>query len=122
MSGARQDDTAAFGAAGLSGLLLAPEIAVATGLTQGCVPIGPVRRIDEARDNVVMTIDGRPALAAFTDDIGPELARDPRRLGGLIFAGLPVSGSDTGDYLVRNLMAIDPRSGLDRARRRGRAG
>ncbi len=106
-----EDDTSAFGAAGVSGLLLAPEIAVATGLTQGCVPIGPVRRIDEARDNVVITIDGRPALAAFTDDIGPELARDPRRLGGVIFAGLPVSGSDTGDYLVRNLMAIDPRSG-----------
>src|SRR4051794_9977156 len=112
--GAGQDEDVPpgpFGAAGLSGLLLAPEIAVATGLTQGCVPIGPVRRIDEARDNVVMTIDGRPALAAFQDDIGPELARDPRRLGGVIFAGLPVPGSDTGDYLVRNLMAIDPRSG-----------
>jgi small ligand-binding sensory domain FIST len=75
------------------------------------MPIGPVRRIDEARDNVVMTIDGRPALAAFQDDIGPELARDPRRLGGLVFVGLPVPGSDTGDYLVRNLMAIDPRQG-----------
>jgi small ligand-binding sensory domain FIST len=100
-----------LGGAGLSGLLLAPEIAVATGLTQGCVPIGPVRRIDEARDNILMTIDGRPALACFQDDIGPELARDPRRLGGLVFAALPVPGSDIGDYLVRNLMAIDPRSG-----------
>ena len=29
------------------------------------MPIGPVRRIDEARDNVVMTIDGRPALAVL---------------------------------------------------------
>jgi small ligand-binding sensory domain FIST len=109
--GASQDSAGPFAAAGLSGLLLAPEIAVATGLTQGCMPIGPVRRIDEARDNVVMTIDGRPALACFYDDIGPELARDPRRLGGVIFAGLPVPGSDTGDYLVRNLMALDPRSG-----------
>jgi len=103
--------SAAFGKAGLSGLLLAPEIAVATGLTQGCMPIGPVHRIDEARDNVIMAIDGRPALSVFTDDIGPALARDMRRLGGLIFAGLPVAGSDTGDYLVRNLMAIDPRQG-----------
>ncbi len=101
----------AFGRAGLSGLMLAPEIAVATGLTQGCMPIGPVRRIDEARDNVVMSIDGRPALTVFYEDIGPTLARDPRRLGGLIFAGLPVQGSDTGDYLVRNLMAIDPSHG-----------
>ncbi len=101
----------ALGKAGIAGLMLAPEIAVATGLTQGCMPIGPVRRIDEARDNVIMAIDGRPALAVFNEDIGPDLARDPRRLGGLIFAGLPVAGSDTGDYLVRNLMAIDPRQG-----------
>jgi small ligand-binding sensory domain FIST len=101
----------ALGKAGISGLLLAPDIAVATGLTQGCVPIGPVRRIDEARDNVVMAIDGRPALSVFYAEIGPELARDPRRLGGVIFAGLPVTGSDTGDYLVRNLVGIDPRQG-----------
>jgi small ligand-binding sensory domain FIST len=101
----------AFGKAGIAGLLLAPEIPVATALTQGCIPIGPVHRIDEARDNVVMALDGRPALSVFFDDIGPELARDPRRLGGIIFAGLPVAGSDTGDYLVRNLMAIDPRQG-----------
>src|SRR5260370_31769542 len=75
------------------------------------MPIGPVRRIDEARDNVIMAIDGRPALAVFNEDIGPDLARDPRRLGGLIFAGLPVAGADTGDYLVRHPMAIDPRQG-----------
>jgi small ligand-binding sensory domain FIST len=101
----------ALGKAGISGLLLDPEVAVATALTQGCVPIGPVRRVDEARDNVVMAIDGRPALSVFYDDIGPDLARDPRALGGIIFAGLPVPGSDTGDYLVRNLLAIDPRQG-----------
>jgi len=100
-----------LGANGFAGLMLAPEIPVATGLTQGCMPIGPVHRIDEARDNVVMVIDGRPALTVFTEDIGPGLASDLRRVGGLIFAGLPVAGSDTGDYLVRNLMGIDPGRG-----------
>jgi small ligand-binding sensory domain FIST len=105
------DEEDGLGANGFAGLMLAPGIAVATGLTQGCTPIGPVHRIDEARDNVVMVIDGRPALAVFTEDIGPGLASDLRRVGGLIFAGLPVPGSDTGDYLVRNLMAIDPGRG-----------
>jgi small ligand-binding sensory domain FIST len=100
-----------LGGEGVAGLMLAPGISVATGLTQGCMPIGPVHRIDEARDNVVMVIDGRPALTVFTDDIGPELAHDLRRVGGVIFAGLPVAGSDTGDYLVRNLVAIDPGRG-----------
>lgn len=100
-----------LGQGGIAGLMLAPEIGVATALTQGCMPIGPVHRIDEARDNVVMVIDGRPALDVFREDIGPALAQDLRRLGGVIFAGLPVAGSDTGDYLVRNLMAIDPGQG-----------
>jgi small ligand-binding sensory domain FIST len=92
-------------------MMLSPTVAVATGLTQGCMPIGPVHRIDEARDNIVMVIDGRPASTVFTEDIGPELARDMRRVSGVIFAGLPVAGSDTGDYLVRNLTGIDPDKG-----------
>jgi small ligand-binding sensory domain FIST len=108
---ARIGDGDGLGRAGLAGIMLAPEIAVATSLTQGCMPIGPVRRIDEARDNVVMAIDGRPAFAVFLEDIGPALAQDLRRAGGLIFAGLPVRGSDTGDYLVRNLLAVDPGRG-----------
>jgi small ligand-binding sensory domain FIST len=100
-----------LGQGGIAGLMLAPGVGVATALTQGCMPIGPTRRIDEARDNVVMVIDGRPALDVFREDIGSQLAQDLRRVGGIIFAGLPVAGSDTGDYLVRNLMAIDPSQG-----------
>ena len=100
-----------LGQAGIAGLMLGSTVGVATALTQGCVPIGPVHRIDEARDNIVMAIDGRPALSVFREDIGPTLAQDMRRLGNLIFAGLPVAGSDTADYLVRNLLAIDPQHG-----------
>src|ERR1700739_4975815 len=86
---------AGLGSDGVAGLMLAPGVPVATALTQGCVPIGPVHRIDEARDNVGMAVDGRPAVAVFCEDIGPALAADLRRVGGLIFAGLPVAGSDT---------------------------
>jgi small ligand-binding sensory domain FIST len=108
---AGSSDEESLGGNGIAGLMLAPGVSVATGLTQGCTPIGPVHRIDEARDNIVMVIDGRPASTVFTQDIGPELARDMRRVGGVIFAGLPIAGSDTGDYLVRNLLAIDPGRG-----------
>jgi small ligand-binding sensory domain FIST len=98
---------------GLSGVLLAPDIQVVTGLTQGCSPIGPVRQVTEARDNILMTLDDRPALEVFKEDIGELLSRDLRRVAGQIFAGFPVAGSDTGDYLVRNLVAIDvPRQWL----------
>src|SRR5262249_33392088 len=92
---------------GVSGVLLAPEITVAAGLSEGCSTIGPVRRVDEAEGNIVKMLDGRPALEAFKDDIGELLSRDLRRVAGLIFAAFPVAGSDTGDYIVRNLVALD---------------
>ncbi|MBB3263119.1 small ligand-binding sensory domain FIST [Azospirillum sp. OGB3] len=96
---------------GVSGVLFAPQVPVATGLSQGCTPIGPVRTITAAEDNVVLEIDGRPALEVFKEDIGELLARDLKRVSGYIFAGLPIAGSDTADYLVRDLIAIDPRAG-----------
>jgi len=92
----------------VSGVLFAESVAVATAHTQGCTPIGPVHRITQANHNVLIQLDGRPALDVFEEDIGEVLARDLERAAGFIVAGLPVPGSDTRDYLVRNLVAVDP--------------
>jgi len=92
----------------LSGVAFSDGVAIATRLTQGCSPIGPKRVITAGQRNVIVSLDGRPALDVFRDDIGEGLARDLNRVGGHIFAGLPIAGSDTGDYLVRNLVGIDP--------------
>lgn len=97
---------------GVSGVVFSDRVAVTTGLTQGCSPLGPVRHVTECRDNVVITIDDRPALDVLKQDVGEVLARDLSRAAGYVFAGLPIRGSDTGDYLVRNLLGIDPRNGL----------
>lgn len=97
---------------GLSGVMLSLEaVPLQSGLTQGCSPIGPVHTVTEAQQNVVIRIDDRLALDVFKEDIGDVLARDLRRVAGYIFAALPVSGSDTGDYMVRNLVGIDPDAG-----------
>ena len=95
----------------VSGVLFSPAVEVATGLTQGCTPVGPVHTITECSENVLMTLDGQPALDVFKGDIGELLARDLNRVGGYIHAALPIPGSDTGDYTVRNLVAIDPAKG-----------
>lgn len=95
------------GEAALSGALLTDEIPLVTGLSQGCVPIGPQHIVTEVEDEIVKEIDGRPALEVFREEIGEVLARDLNRVGGFIFAALPVAGSDTGDYLVRNITGID---------------
>jgi len=96
---------------GLSGVIL-EEPEVVTGLTQGVSPLGPVRTLTDVDQHMAITIDGRPALDVFKEDIGEVLARDIDRAAGYIFAGFPVAGSDTGDYLVRNIIGIDPENGL----------
>ena len=73
-------------------MLFADTVTVASGLTQGCSPIGEVHEVTEARDNVLIALDQRPALEVFKDDIGEVLARDIERIGGYIHAALPIAG------------------------------
>jgi small ligand-binding sensory domain FIST len=101
---------------GLSGVLLNRAIGVTTRLTQGCTPLsgGTRHRVTESVANVLVTLDGRPALDVFREDIGELLARDLERAAQFVHVGLsvPRSGQSDrrsgGDYLVRNLVAIDP--------------
>ena len=101
---------------GLSGVVLSSRIEVATRLTQGCSPLRsgpgtiPVRHVvTEGDRNLIAALDGRPALDVLREDIGAAFGGDLRRAAQGIHVGLPVAGSDTGDYLVRNLVGIDPK-------------
>ena len=96
---------------GVSGVLFGSEIGAVTGLTQGCSPIGPTHQVTGGRDNVLHSLDGRPAFEVFQEDIGELLSRDLSRIGGYVHAAVPIRGSDTGDYLVRNLLGVYPDQG-----------
>jgi len=98
--------------AGLSGVLFGAGVQLSTGLSQGASLIGQRHQITGAEQNIISHLDGRPALEVFKEEIGEELAENLQQVGGLIFAALPVAGSDTGDYLVRNLIGIDPEKQL----------
>lgn len=97
---------------GVSGVLFSERVRVATRLSQGISPLGPRHRITAANKNVIGSLDHRPALDVMKEEIGEVLARDLRRAAGYIYAGLPVRGSDTGDYLVRNILGVDPQNHL----------
>ena len=97
---------------GLSGVLLSERVTLATGLTQGISPLGPRHIITHAKKNVIGSLDHRPALDVMKEELGEVLARDLSRAAGYIYAGLPVRGSDTGDYLVRNILGVDPQNDL----------
>ncbi len=99
-------------AGGLSGVLFSERVKLATRLTQGISPLGPRHLITQANKNIIGNLDHRPALDVMKEEIGEVLARDLRRAAGYIFVGLPVRGSDTGDYLVRNILGVDPQNDL----------
>ena len=96
---------------GISGALFAPTIEVATGLTQGCLPVGPTHLVTDCLDNIIFSLNGKNALEILKEDIGELLSRDLKRASGYIHAALPIEGSDTGDYIVRNLVGIDTNKG-----------
>lgn len=82
---------------GLSGVVLASDVPVATRHTQGCTPLPARHVVTECEDNIVITLDGRPALDVFREDVGEVLARDLRRAAQFMHVGFPIKGSDTGD-------------------------
>ncbi len=103
---------------GLSGAVLASDVSLTTRLTQGCAALPGRHRITQCDQNVIVTLDGRPALDVFLEAAGEVLARDLRRAAAFMLVGLPVAASgkadlrSEGDYLVRNLVGIDPKNKL----------
>lgn len=101
---------------GLSGVVFSSDVRIVTRLSQGCSALGDeegrrsIHRVTGGEQNIVTALDGRPALDVLLEDLGARDAADLRRAVSGLAIGLPVEGSDTGDYLVRNLVGIDPRN------------
>ncbi len=113
-------------AGGLSGVMLSEDIGMATRVTQGCRPIGPVHRVTEASGQLLQSLDDAPALDVLLRDIGvspdalvrrdgedvqarsQEAAAAVRMLKGT-FIGVGESDAfRRGDYVVRPLIGVDP--------------
>ncbi len=63
-------------AGGLSGVAFAAEVAMLSRVTQGCQPVGPVRRVTAAAGNVVLSLDDEPALESLLETLNVSLVQD----------------------------------------------
>ena len=107
---------------GLSGVAFGEGIHLVSRVTQGCLPLSPVRKVTASQSNVVTELDGEPALDVMLRDLkvsldepNEALAAVRATLVGLKRAG---EGSDrpavgrTGnfgsDVLVRHIIGLDP--------------
>ena len=106
---------------GLSGVAFGSEVAVVSRVTQGCMPVSAVHHVTQADHNLVITLDGVPALDVMLRDLAisldqPQEALDVVRatLVGLVAAqespraALRQTGNFGEDVLVRHIIGLDP--------------
>jgi len=104
---------------GLSGVAFTRDVALVSRVTQGSQPLGPVRRVTAAERNLVLALDGEPALPCLLRDLGladlstPRTALNKLRAtlvaladADAVMLGRP--GQFGPDTRVRHLVGLDP--------------
>ncbi|MDM0078324.1 FIST C-terminal domain-containing protein [Variovorax sp. J2P1-59] len=103
---------------GLSGVVFGEGVRLVSRVTQGCQPVSVEREITEADGNLLLKLDGEPALDVLLDDLkvsldAPEQAVEAVRA---TLVGLSEPGSDGfrrtrdlgADVRVRHIIGLDP--------------
>lgn len=108
---------------GLSGVVFSSEVALATRVSQACHPLGPVHTVTRGEDNLIATLDDRPALDVLLEDCQPAAlvraapARPSREalvrlvrntLCGFLPDGPSGQPVRWGEAEVRHLIGVDP--------------
>ncbi|RZI78102.1 MAG: hypothetical protein EOP80_02370 [Variovorax sp.] len=103
---------------GLSGVVFGEGVRLVSRVTQGCQPISREREITSADGNVLLTLDGKPALDVLLEELKVSLEQPQQAIDAVraTLIGLVDAGSDgvrrTGDLgadvLVRHIIGLDP--------------
>lgn len=100
----------------VAGLHLSGSFRALVDITQGCQPVTEPMVITKAENNLIFEIDHRPAFEVFAQVLKGPLAEDLRRALMFVFVGLPASAEQTsitpGEYVVRNIVGLDPAHGI----------
>ncbi len=114
---------------GVSGVMFSSAVRLLSRVTQGCAPLAGEHVISECTAHYLQQLDGRPALDVLLEDLGVRLPVRSASDGAAILNALPadrlrqglfvgLASRDTGrtpgfgDYLVRNVIGIDPHNRL----------
>jgi len=103
---------------GLSGVVFGEGVRLVSRVTQGCQPVSPEHEVTESGGNLVLALDGEPALDVLLRDLKisldqPKPAIDTVRatLVGLADAGADSvrrTGDLGADVRVRHIIGLDP--------------
>jgi small ligand-binding sensory domain FIST len=91
------------------------EVAIKGVISQGCTPIGETWTITKVERNVIREIASQPAYKVLADTVNQLGSDEQQKLRGNLFVGLVINEYleefHRGDFLIRNLMGADPKSG-----------
>ena len=84
-------------------------------ISQGCTPIGETWTLTKVEENIIHQIGNRPAYEVLAETFNTLTQQEQLKARGNLFIGLVVNeyldDFHRGDFLIRNLLSADPRSG-----------
>ena len=103
---------------GMSGVAFGPAVGLVSRVTQGCIPVSRTRTITGADRNLILTLDGEPALDVLLADLQITLDEPQEALHTVRATLVGLAGADgelvrqTGnfgnDVTVRHIIGLDP--------------
>ena len=101
---------------GVVGVALDGDLRIDAVVAQGCRPIGEPMFVTGSERNLVRQLDGRPAFDVLRDTVDGLSPADLELARHSLFVGLVMrprrESYGAGDYLIRNLIGVDPESGV----------
>lgn len=101
---------------GVVGLAIHGNVVVDTVVAQGCKPIGKTMHVTACKENVLVEIDGQTPFEALKEIFQGLNERDRELAQHSLFIGVVMDelndDPQLGDFLIRNIMGIDPRAGV----------
>jgi small ligand-binding sensory domain FIST len=96
-------------------LSLSGNIVMDTAVAQGCRPVGTPMFVTSRHNGIILGLDGRPPLEAVNTLYERANERDRTLLRQSLFVGIAMQPDhtryDQGDFLIRNIVGADQRSG-----------
>jgi small ligand-binding sensory domain FIST len=100
---------------GTVGVALSGDVAIDTVVAQGCRPVGELMRVTGCRGNFLYELDGRSAFEVLQELFTNLDERDRHLASTALFVGVQMDEfrkePQVGDFLIRNLIGVDPRHG-----------
>lgn len=91
------------------------DVKLAGIISQGCTPIGETWTLTKVQQNLIQEIGNRPAYEVLAETFNRMSDNEKKTARGNLFIGLVMNeyleDFHRGDFLIRNLLGADPKSG-----------